>query len=92
MIDPITTAQMRALEQGAIASGDVTGLELMERAGQGVLDAALASANLPPLDGLPAILREALQREVEADGRLEMAFTEIPVLGELVLSMKVTPS
>lgn len=30
---------MRAIEQAAIASGEVTGLELMERAGRGVVDA-----------------------------------------------------
>lgn len=37
--ETITTEKMRALEQAAIASGKVTGLELMERAGQGVVDA-----------------------------------------------------
>jgi hydroxyethylthiazole kinase-like uncharacterized protein yjeF len=36
---PITAAKMRALEQDAISSGLVTGLELMERAGQGVVEA-----------------------------------------------------
>ncbi len=35
----ITSDEMRALEQAAIESGKVTGLELMERAGQGVVDA-----------------------------------------------------
>ncbi len=35
----LTAAQMRAIEQAAIDSGAVTGLELMERAGQGVVDA-----------------------------------------------------
>ncbi len=35
----LTAAQMRAAEEAAIASGAVTGLELMERAGQGVVDA-----------------------------------------------------
>lgn len=35
----LTAAQMRAIEQAAIESGDVTGLELMERAGRGVVDA-----------------------------------------------------
>ncbi|MEM7507602.1 MAG: NAD(P)H-hydrate dehydratase [Pseudomonadota bacterium] len=33
---------MRAMEQAAIDSGEVTGLELMERAGRGVVDAVLA--------------------------------------------------
>lgn len=36
---PLTASQMRALEQAAIASGAVSGLELMERAGQGVVEA-----------------------------------------------------
>jgi hydroxyethylthiazole kinase-like uncharacterized protein yjeF len=35
----LTSAQMRAVERAIIDSGTVTGLELMERAGQGVLDA-----------------------------------------------------
>jgi hydroxyethylthiazole kinase-like uncharacterized protein yjeF len=35
----LTAAQMRAVEQAAIASGEVTGLELMERAGAGVVAA-----------------------------------------------------
>ncbi len=41
MTEPMTisSAEMRALEQAAIDSGKVTGLELMERAGQGVVDA-----------------------------------------------------
>ena len=37
----LTAARMRAIEQAAIDSGRVTGLELMERAGRGVLDAIL---------------------------------------------------
>ncbi len=39
MTELLTAAQMRAIEQAAIASGQVTGLELMERAGRGVVDA-----------------------------------------------------
>ncbi|MBE0553946.1 MAG: NAD(P)H-hydrate epimerase, partial [Rhodobacteraceae bacterium] len=42
MTELLTAAQMRAIEQAAIASGQVTGLELMERAGQGVVEAILA--------------------------------------------------
>ncbi len=41
-MDLLTAAQMRAIEQAAIVSGEVTGLELMERAGQGVVDAIFA--------------------------------------------------
>lgn len=39
MTELLTAAQMRAIEMAAIESGEVTGLELMERAGQGVVDA-----------------------------------------------------
>ncbi|WP_300516752.1 NAD(P)H-hydrate dehydratase [Aliiroseovarius sp.] len=39
MAELLTAAQMRAIEQAAIESGDVTGLELMERAGRGVVKA-----------------------------------------------------
>ncbi|WP_171130108.1 MULTISPECIES: NAD(P)H-hydrate dehydratase [unclassified Ruegeria] len=41
MTEVLTAAQMRAVEQAAIDSGEVTGLALMERAGQGVVDAIL---------------------------------------------------
>ncbi|SHI83084.1 yjeF C-terminal region, hydroxyethylthiazole kinase-related/yjeF N-terminal region [Shimia gijangensis] len=39
MTELLTAAQMRAIEIAAIESGEVTGLELMERAGQGVVEA-----------------------------------------------------
>ncbi|MGC9369865.1 MAG: NAD(P)H-hydrate dehydratase [Paracoccaceae bacterium] len=39
MRELLTSAQMRAIEQAAIGSGAVTGLELMERAGRGVVEA-----------------------------------------------------
>lgn len=39
MTELLTAAQMRVIEQAAIDSGEVTGLELMERAGQGVVEA-----------------------------------------------------
>jgi ADP-dependent NAD(P)H-hydrate dehydratase / NAD(P)H-hydrate epimerase len=42
MTELLTAAQMRAIEQAAITSGHVTGLELMERAGRGVVEAVLA--------------------------------------------------
>ncbi|WP_299419901.1 NAD(P)H-hydrate dehydratase [uncultured Shimia sp.] len=41
MSELLTAAQMRAIEQAAIESGEVTGLELMERAGQGVVEAII---------------------------------------------------
>lgn len=42
MTELLTAARMRATEQAAIESGVVTGLELMERAGAGVVAAVLA--------------------------------------------------
>lgn len=39
MDDLLTAAQMRAIEGAAIDAGDVSGLELMERAGRGVIEA-----------------------------------------------------
>ncbi len=39
MAELLTAAQMRAIERAAIESGAVTGLELMERAGAGVVEA-----------------------------------------------------
>lgn len=39
MPELLTSAQMRATEQAAIDAGEVTGLELMERAGRGVVEA-----------------------------------------------------
>lgn len=39
MMELLTSAQMRAIEAAAIASGGVSGLELMERAGKGVVEA-----------------------------------------------------
>lgn len=41
MDDVLTSAQMRAAEQAMIGEGAVTGLELMERAGRGVVEAIL---------------------------------------------------
>ncbi|MGR3540280.1 MAG: NAD(P)H-hydrate epimerase [Hasllibacter sp.] len=42
MTEILTAEQMRALEREAIESGRVTGLELMERAGAGAVEAILA--------------------------------------------------
>ncbi len=42
MCEVLTSAQMRAIEAAAIATGQVTGLDLMERAGAAVVEAALA--------------------------------------------------
>ncbi len=42
MTELVTAARMRAIEQAAIGAGVVTGLDLMERAGAGVVAAVLA--------------------------------------------------
>lgn len=42
MTELLTSGQMRTLEIAAMEAGEATGLELMERAGQGVCDALLA--------------------------------------------------
>ncbi len=42
MTGVITTEEMRALERAAIEGGQVTGLQLMERAGEAVVDAIVA--------------------------------------------------
>ena len=42
MTELLTAAQMRAIEEAAIVSREVTGLELMERAGHGVVEAIFA--------------------------------------------------
>ena len=41
MTELVTAAEMRAIEADAIASGEVTGAQLMERAGAGVVEAIL---------------------------------------------------
>ena len=51
MTDLLTAAQMRAIETAAIESGAVTGLDLMERAGRGLVDAVFEK--WPQLAGAP---------------------------------------
>lgn len=51
MVELLTSAQMRAIENAAIANKTVTGLELMERAGRGVVDAVFAE--WPELQAAP---------------------------------------
>ncbi|MEO0427663.1 MAG: NAD(P)H-hydrate dehydratase [Pseudomonadota bacterium] len=56
MTELLTAAQMRAIEEAAIEAGEVTGLELMERAGQGVVDAIMEwrpELAVPREDGRP---------------------------------------
>jgi hydroxyethylthiazole kinase-like uncharacterized protein yjeF len=62
MTDLLTAARMRAIEHAAIASGAVTGVQLMERAGAGVVDAVFAHwpdlARAPAPDLAPAASAE----------------------------------
>ncbi len=52
---------------------------------------ALAKNDLPPLMELPEVIRLALERKVESDGRIELAYYEIPILGELSVQTVVSP-
>ncbi|MGB7263805.1 MAG: NAD(P)H-hydrate epimerase [Albidovulum sp.] len=61
MTELLTAAQMRAIEQAAIASGEVTGLELMERAGRGVVEAIFEE--WPELRSARSRWRRLLSRE-----------------------------
>lgn len=55
LVQPLTSAEMRSLENKVLETGSVTGLELMERAGQGVVDAIIhqwPDASTAPADVL----------------------------------------
>lgn len=56
--------------------------------GEGI-DILLEAASLPPLESLPAALRNALSRQVETDGRIEIAPDEIAVPGTIEVVMAV---
>ena len=56
MTDLLTAAQMRAIEQAAIDAGKVTGLELMERAGRGVVEAIFEEWPAASEPGLKAVV------------------------------------
>jgi hydroxyethylthiazole kinase-like uncharacterized protein yjeF len=57
MTEVLSAGQMRALETEAIESGQVTGLELMERAGRGVVEAVFAQwPDLVQAPGWAAVL------------------------------------
>ena len=68
MTELLTSAQMRAVEAAAIASGAVTGLELMERAGAGVVEGVLAQW---PQLRKPAAERRGADEAVEYLGQDE---------------------
>jgi hypothetical protein len=59
--------------------------------GDAGLEAALAAANLPALADLPPVLRSALAGQIEADGRIELDYDEIPVVGLIELTLVVAP-
>ncbi|MGV6875479.1 baseplate J/gp47 family protein [Pseudochelatococcus sp. B33] len=59
--------------------------------GDAALDAALKAAGLPSVDALPDVLRAALAGQIEADGRIELDFDEIPVAGAVELTLMVAP-
>ncbi len=57
MDELLTAAQMRAIERAAIEGGEVTGLELMERAGRGVVEAIFEEwPELAATDGRAVVL------------------------------------
>ena len=56
MTEVLTSAQMRSIEAAAMASGEVTGLQLMERAGQGVVAAIFAQWPALCAKGLRALV------------------------------------
>ncbi|TCL09142.1 hydroxyethylthiazole kinase-like uncharacterized protein yjeF [Shimia isoporae] len=70
MSELLTAAQMRAIEQAAIESAEVTGLELMERAGRGVVEAIFEE--WPELD-TPKMAHGAGLRAKAARWRLRRA-------------------
>lgn len=65
MTELLTAAQMRAIEQASIDSGEVTGLELMERAGRGVVEAIFEEwPGLQPSKRLLGLLKGKPQKAV----------------------------
>lgn len=86
MTELLTATQMRALERAAIDSGTVTGLELMERAGRGVIDLILAARVGGTVDpvftvlcgpGFTGMLGAFAAREAAARGHLvRLAFCD----------------
>lgn len=55
------------------------------------LESELARYDLPPLEELPAFLREAITSEVPSDGRIELGEFEIPAAGEIVITSRAGP-
>lgn len=77
---------------------DVAGVEVVtitrlkrRDAGADEVERALAAGNLPPLAELPEVLRRALGSELDPDGRIEIGFSEIAVLGDLAVVTRVAP-
>ncbi|WP_171178616.1 NAD(P)H-hydrate dehydratase [Ruegeria sp. HKCCD8929] len=66
MTELLTAAQMRAIEKAAIDSGKVTGLELMEWAGRGVVEAIFEEwPELGKRGSSPSRSREYLEKDEE---------------------------
>ena len=61
-------------------------------AGEAGIEAALKAAGLPGLAQLPDVLRAALAGQIEADGRIDLDFDEIPVAGAIDLTLVVAAS
>jgi len=70
MTELLTAAQMRAIESAAIERGEVTGLELMERAGRGVVEAIFEEwPELADVDGGVAPSLSVARTDGETDER-----------------------
>ena len=69
----------------------VTRFKRHDRDDADAVQRALAESGLPSLDKLPPVLRQALQRQVETDGRIEIDYCEITVIGELLVNVAVSP-
>jgi uncharacterized phage protein gp47/JayE len=52
------------------------------------LEAELARFNLPALDELPGLIRNAISSEVAPEGRIEVGEFEIPSLGKLSITTR----
>jgi hypothetical protein len=78
-VDGVRSASIRRFRR--------TGVE-----GEAGIEAALRAAGLPSLVALPDVLRAALAGQIEADGRIELDFDEVPVAGAIDLTLVVAPS
>lgn len=75
-----------------VRSASIRRFRRVGAAGEAGIEAALQAAGLPTLAMLPDALRAALAGQIEADGRIEVEFDEIPVAGTIELTLVVAPS